>query len=536
MNDESQPHIMCSGLAPEQVILQSGESAGINAPDLPAKQEPFTADRNDGILALVAFALGFFFARWVLFSWQGWGVTVFTLGYCGIVTRYLFKKGIRITRAGWFWLAVVIFTGLSFSLWNNNGLEPWRSLLLFGSAVYWIVCATGLLILGKTSNWIGWDSFNSLFVIPIKNIGIQYKSLAFLSRNRRAEGRQIVAVGLGLLLTLMVAGMVLPMLLKADSGGFGKITSGFLTYLQGIQGQLGELIVDAILAVPIAAYIFGLVAGSAHRRGSLFQKDSLMEAMVKLKVMPMTTVYTFLGLLCTLYLVFVGSQIPYFFSAFIGQRPEGWQVYAEYARSGFFELCRIAAINLSVLVLTNFMSAKRSQENIGLKLLNSLLALLTLVLIATAFSKMAMYIGAYGLSMRRLLPCFFMAFLTVVCIGVIALQKWQFSMGRLAAGVGVVMLCGLCLLDPDGYVTRYNADRYLAGTLSNFDVEILYRSGPAGVDAALQVYAETNDPDLQAELKQYLQLQQELNTRVSGQPGDNLEKIRARNNIAELSL
>jgi hypothetical protein len=533
--NEFRPNMNDPVLAAEPGPLTQLVSPGTKTPRLSAETNPFEADRHDGIFALFAFAIGFFFARWVLFSWQGWGVTLFTLGYCGIVTLYLLKKGMHMTRAGWFWLSVVTATGLSFSLWSNNGLEPWRSFLLFGSAVYWVICATGMTISGKTSNWIGLDSINGLFVIPFKNIGTQYRSLAYLGRNKRAEGRQIFAVGLGLILTFIVAAAVLPLLLRADSGGFSRITSGVLNYLQGgIRGQLGELIADCILAIPIAAYVFGLVGGSVHRRGSgLLKEDILLKAAARGRVLPLITVYTFLGLLCTLYIIFIGSQLPYFFSAFIGQRPEGWQVYSEYARSGFFELCRIAAINLSVLALTNFLSTGRSRDHSGLKLLNSLLAALTLVLIATAFSKMAMYIGVYGLSMRRLLPCYFMVFLAVICGGVIALQKWRFSMAGLAAGVGVIMLCSLCLVNPDSYVTNYNAQRYLAGTLSDFDAEILYRSGPAGVDAALKVYDQTSDPALRDELGKYLQMQQELIMQSNRPMADNLEMIRVRQILVE---
>ena len=66
------------------------------------------------------------------------------------------------------------------------------------------------------------------------------------------------------------------------------------------------------------------------------------------------------------------------------------------------------------------------------------------------------------------------------------------------------MLCALCFLDPDGFVARYNADRFLLGTLESFDVKILYRSGPAGVDPALKVYAQTADEELKAKLKAYI--------------------------------
>lgn len=494
----------------------------------------FAADRKDSYFALFAFILGFLFVRWVLFSWQGWGVTLFTLAYCGSVTVYLLKKRIPIPRAGWFWLGAVMLIGGSFCLWSNNGLAPWHGLLLFGSAVYWILSATGLLILGKTSNWALLDGYNALFVIPLYNFSSQYTGLAFLARNKQTRGKEIFHVALGLVLSLIVVMMVLPLLMEADSGGFAKIVNGIIAGFHGIGQGFWETFWELILAIPVAAYIFALVAGSAHKRGTdLFQKDSTQQKISAWRVLPVTSVYILLGLLGTLYIVFIGSQLPYFFSAFIGQRPEGWQIYSEYARSGFFELCRISVINLVVLTVANLMSQKEYRNSMALKILNSLLAILTLVLIATAFSKMALYIGAYGLSMRRLLPCVFMFFMAVICGGVMALQKWPFSITRLAVGAGVVMFCTLCLMNPDRLVARYNADRYLSETLEGFDVEILYRSGPAGVDPALMVYEQTGDKALQFKLKEYLLVQKQQAEELAGKPGDTLERAHARARINE---
>jgi hypothetical protein len=115
-----------------------------------------------------------------------------------------------------------------------------------------------------------------------------------------------------------------------------------------------------------------------------------------------------------------------------------------------------------------------------LKGLNILLALLTLLLIATAFSKMAMYIGVYGLSIRRLLPCVFMAFLALVCGGVVALQKWEFSIMRFSVSAGAVMLCACCLLNPV-VLWRDTSRQVSVGKLKNFDTAILYKAGSAGV-------------------------------------------------------
>jgi hypothetical protein len=198
-------------------------------------------------------------------------------------------------------------------------------------------------------------------------------------------------------------------------------------------------------------------------------------------------------------------------------------------------LCQIAAINLSLLILANLFCKKPQRENYVLKILNGLLSLLTLLLIATAFSKMALYIGVYGLSIRRLLPCLFMVFLAVVCGGVIVLQKRHFSIVRLSAFTGTLMICALCLLNPDGFVARYNANRYLSGTLESFDVQILYISGPAGIDPALKVYSQTGDEKLKAELKTYIYDQQQDSIKTFGKSRDSLENMLVRQKAAEFS-
>jgi hypothetical protein len=356
---------------------------------------------------------------------------------------------------------------------------------------------------------------------------------ALASCYRSNPNKEIYLAVIGLFLTFIVALMVLPLLLEADSGGFTQLIKGILEGFRGIGQDFWETFWQAILAIPIAAYIFALVAGSTHKRGTdLFDQESTIKSISGLRILPLTTVYILMSSLTIIYFVFIGSQLPYFFSAFAGQRPEGWQIYSEYARSGFFELCRIAVINLLVLTASNIMS-QQPRKNILLKILNALLALLTLLLIATAFSKMALYIGAYGLSMRRFLPCVFMIFMAIICGGVIALQKWSFSISRLAVGVGVIMFCTLCIVNPDSLVARYNAQRYLSGTLENFDVEILYRSGPAGVDSALRVYEIDNGPELQFKLKEYLLIQQQQAEEVAGQPGDNWERAQVRQEISQ---
>jgi len=494
----------------------------------------FVPDRKDSLFAIAAFVLGFFFVRWVFLAWQGWGVAVFTLAYGLTVALYLTRKGAAISRSGWFWLAAASVVGVSYGLYDNRGLEPWRSLFLFCAAVYAVPSASGRLILGRTGNWMLLDGINGVLVIPFRNFANQYKSLSAAVSIRGRLGKQLASVLFGLLLALGFSGMVLPLLMKADGGGFSMLVHGLYEYYSWARNQFSDLIFQGMLAIPVAAYIFGLTSGCAHDLGcKTFKPESVRNTLESLRVLLPATLYTTLGLTCILYGVFIGSQLPYFFSAFAGQRPEGWLVYSEYARSGFFELCQIAAINLSLLVLANLFSKRPRQEDLFLKILNGLLAMLTLLLIATAFSKMALYIGAYGLSMRRLLPCLFLIFLALVCLGVVLLQKWSFSILRFAAAAGTVMLCILCLSNPDGLVANYNADRYLSGTLGSFDVEILNRSGAAGVEPAIKVCRLTEDPWLKDALMAYINRQMEISAGMEGRTWDNLQNLRSRQTIRE---
>lgn len=504
-----------------------------NAPAPQLGQDAFEPTCTDAYFALFAFPLGFLFLRWVFFQWQGWGVAVFTLLYCSAVYYYLRKKGAQFSSESYFWLSVLVLTGLSFALWKGNGLEPWRELFLLLTAVYWVLTATNMTMLEGTSDWVVLDGFHGLMVIPFRNITNQYRGLSIL-HNRRAHSKgQFWPVALGVLLALVVMIAVLPLLLSADSGGFSAIFDSLWDRVQNILQFSLEFMVQLLLAIPTAAYLYGLISGSAHKRGLPGRKaEDASRSLEGFRVLPPATVYTALGLISALYLLFILSQVPYFFSAFVGARPVGWEVYSEYARNGFFELVRIAVINLSLLAATNLGIRKEGSRSTSLKTLNFLLASLTLLLIATAFSKMALYISVYGLSVKRLLPCVFMVHLATVCIGIIVLQKKSFSIMYVAAITGAILLCGLSLIDPDALVANYNANRFLAGSLSSFDVAIVRRAGPAGIDAALRVYAATADEELREQLDEFLYGQRGMLERKSGTTQDTLQDYLARQKLA----
>jgi len=477
----------------------AGETAIAGAP---AQQVSFfIPDKADLWLACVSFILGFLFMRWVFFTWQGWGVAFFTVLFIAVVLFYLRQKGKSMAGETWFWFAILLLTALSFALWPGHGVFLWRGLLLLGAAIYWVRMAAGATLCGKTSDWLPLDLPSAIFYTPLKSLSAQYSSLAVVGKKQRVTASKLWPIVLGVLLAAVVISVVGPLLLRADAGGFALLLRNLQPQLERLGRIDFLLLIQMVLAIPAAAYIFGLLAGSIHdRRVDLHIAESFVKPLRKL---PAATAVTLLLLLNGLYVVFIASQLPYFFSAFRGAVPPGWESYAEFARRGFFELCVIAVLNIIILAGTHIGVEIAQRRSAALRALSSLLATLTLVLIATAFSKLALYIGIFGLTTQRLLPGVFLIFLAVVFIGVIVRQRRQFSIMRLTAFTGAALLCLLCVVNTDALVANYNANRYLAGTLEEFDTTVLYRAGTAGISAAFLLYEQSDNHRLRQELYSY---------------------------------
>ncbi len=464
---------------------------------IPAAKPPkksFQADKWDGIFALVFFVVSYLLLRWeVLWRGSGLRVGVFTLLYGGTVLCYAKGKKIAIRRESWFWFAMMLGCALGCSLWgplsvSDGGYWVVQILFLLGMAVYWPMSLSGALFSGKTDNWMPLDMVRGFFTLPFGNFGCGASAIGQNAAKIR-QGRTLLGILLGVLISIPILGIVLPQLMSADVG-FQNLIERFF---DNILHYLATFLLYGIFAVPTSCYLYGLAAGCFHKRYPEKSPRDYEKSVGSLHLLPMATLYTALGIVCFVYLLFIGVQAGYLFSAFRGACPEGYSSYAEYARKGFFELCRVAAFNGAVLLAANVFSRKPCREAAALKGFNIALSLLTILLLTTAFSKMALYVSAYGLSVRRFLPCWFMAFLTVCFLMVIVLQFTSFSIVRGVAVTGSVMFVLLCLINVNGVIAGYNLSRYQKGALPDFDLSDVYDYGLSGVGPALEIYQSTQD-------------------------------------------
>ena len=137
--------------------------------------------------------------------------------------------------------------------------------------------------------------------------------------------------------------------------------------------------------------------------------------------------------------------------------------YSQYARSGFWQLAAVTLLSLA-LIAALARWAKRDQpvERLLLRVLLGLLCALSVVIVASALSRMWEYQRVYSFTGERIFVMASEMLLGVIFVLIaVAGIKWQ---GRwipgATVGLAVLMLLGLAALDPEGYVASRNAARY----------------------------------------------------------------------------
>jgi hypothetical protein len=149
--------------------------------------------------------------------------------------------------------------------------------------------------------------------------------------------------------------------------------------------------------------------------------------------------------------------------------------FAEYARSGFFQLVAVAAITFAVLLAVDVLTTPDSATRRRLLLLSQACIALTLVIVATALHRLDLYENAYGLTMLRFYSAVF-----VVWVGacLVLLGGWFAGHRRrawfpgVAIGAGLVGLLVLNLANPEAIVVRRNMA--LAERSGRFDTGYLF--------------------------------------------------------------
>ena len=402
-------------------------------------------DKTDSLFAIMYIVLGYGFVRYFIldFYYESFRIIfpVYSVIYIATVLIYAKRKGIIPQKETYFWIAVMLCVAFLFKIENFFRLVT-QTLV----AAYFTVMVGGMYS-GGTSNYIWADMIHTFIGAPFSHfVSILPAFFGLFKKKTKTGKNKLPPAVAGVIMAIVALCFIMPLLIKADSNFLSGISDFIKKLISDFNPgyTLFTIAVHTMLTVPVACYLYSLGYSSMNNTGRLFSINELDNGREKFRISPAVTLKVFLSIVCVIYIMFIALQGEYLLGAFAGKLYRG-MTYAQYARTGFFELCKVSVINLTLLAIANLLIKKEETKSIKLPML--VLCILSLLLLSTAMAKMVMYICAYGLTVKRIISTVFLIWLVIVFIMCTVRLYKPFNLVKTAVITGAVMFCILFSFD-----------------------------------------------------------------------------------------
>lgn len=450
-----------------EIIMPGPQEERPNTPVAPAevkKRTPLQVDRRERLVFPLLWL-------WCALLWEvtagtatGWslglGVTVLMAVFYAVVWLYL---GPPKTAFGRLLLVSNLLLALTYALTSRSEwFRAWNALFLVVLVPIQLFDWTGAHQRHPwfdprmvAQRWMG--GFLNLF----QRMGV---NLDILTSYKKEKHKSLLWVGLGLTLAIGLSIVVLPLLMTADAL-FSQFAHQWAAWLGNLPVRWLLWLVMGMVMLPFLMSLLYTVRQP--------ETAPLPKIEGKAWTVEPTLWLTALVVLDMLYVLFLGVQ-----SAALFGGPEylarAGISYADYARSGFFQLVWVVFLNLSVLLLAVQLSRREGKVWRGVQALGSLLLVESGVLLVSAAWRMTLYVTTYGLTFKRVLTYWGMAVATVfLTAALIKLWRPKFRFFRVLFGGGLVFWLILNAINPAYLSARYNVAAYQRGDLTTMDAEYL---------------------------------------------------------------
>jgi len=428
-------------------------------------------------LAALWFAV-FGVKKLLLMGPPGLGTAVFAAALLAAVFACLGRRA-RVDRVSALYLAAAGVLSLCCAIYWDQWLR------LINSGLVLALCAAAVFRMAGRSR----SSWREARLIPetaalVVRALFRHLDKPFRALSGAGEGQRkcLGQAALGLLAAVPLLAVVLSLLISADAV-FGAMFSAAGDWMRaaGLGGILWRVLRTAFVGLMFFSLLYFLIHEKPPEARTAGERRT-----------PAAPFATVLVLLDLVYLLFAVIQFAYLFGGGETAAMEGG--YAQYARSGFFQLVAVAAINLAAALLTATLPLSAPAATPGekrlLRILGLLLLGLTAVILASAAWRMGLYIRAYGLSLLRSMTLWAMGLiaLCLIAAGVKLLRpSFRFFPVLFAAGLAgwIVFSC----VNIDARIADYNVDAFLSGRLESVDTDYLRRLSPDTLPALLRLEA-----------------------------------------------
>ena len=282
-------------------------------------------------------------------------------------------------------------------------------------------------------------------------------------QKKDGAARRVLPLLLGAAGALALLAVLVPVLASADAL-FAAATADLRAF---VSLHFTDAVWKALLASVMTPFLFGLLyslrrptplkrTGAAARGGV----DGLGFAIV-------------LAAVAALYLLFLGVQSAGLFGGAEYLAQKGLS-YAEWARSGFFQMVGVTVVNLTLLLAAVQWSRREGGAWRAVRLLSALLTAESLLLLLSAAWRMTLYVDVYGLSFKRCMTYWGMGMMAAFLLAA-AWKVWRpdFRFCRVVFPLALAGWLVINCVPVDYLVAKDQVDRYLSGESGVLDAEYL---------------------------------------------------------------
>ncbi len=332
------------------------------------------------------------------------------------------------------WLFVLVFlNSLSFALFNN-GL-----ILFFNFVSLFVLLAINVTqLMGVSTNFVCICA--TLFVRPFHRIGGLFQ---ILFPKERKKSSMFLAILFGTLIALPI--IIILLLLFAQSDMIFNSLLQSVAQAISFWNVIGFLITFFVIYMFVASFFISLKSVPMQQTAKQKPLGSFPTAPTAVVLILINFV---LAVFCMIQLIYLTGVSPL---------PQGY-TYSDYARTGFFQLCVASAIVFAVIsfcVAYTRQGSGRAKKVINV--LATLMCCFTLLLLISAFYRMALYEQEYLFTQLRVyVQAFIILLFIITLLTLVKIWKDHLKILSTVFYTTCIMLIGLTYFNVDAFIAQQN--------------------------------------------------------------------------------
>ncbi|MBQ9517312.1 MAG: DUF4173 domain-containing protein [Eubacterium sp.] len=442
-------------------------------PYVPQKKVYKPFEKKDNLFFFLTLLASFLMLDFGLFKGVKLGFTIAYLVLFEITTVYLWKKSLKKSLFSLSCGVLSVAGAFTFSLYDNLLVNSIMFMLVFGLYGFYVLGISGCFTRKQGNFKVLFNLGYSVFIQPFEGlINVIGSAHATSKKNKR-----LIYTIIGVAIALPVLGIVIPLLVKSDAA--------FEALVGKIIKNLGIYIAEIVLAVIATPFLFSYFY---NKRAEVEQKKPMKNDAHRFVVSPISI--AFLSTVSLTYVVYLFSQLAYFFDAFRGILPADYEYTASaFARRGFYEMFAVCVINVLIISAVNAFTKKDGGKmSPAVKALSCFISLFSVLLIVISMQKMKLNISIYGLSANRVL----VSTLMVMILIMIAFFILHIFAPKISYFQPIILICSamfiaLSFANIDARCAEYNIKAASENRIEMLDTQTIRKSSGAAIPYLIDV-------------------------------------------------